>query len=125
MLACALSLVAGGCATRGPSRVHRPEASWSEQGLASWYGQAFHGRRTASGETFDMHALTAAHRTLPFGTRVRVTHLGNGRSVVVRINDRGPFRSGRIVDLSHAAALRLGMLGAGIAEVRLEPKRRT
>ena len=82
----------------------------TETGLASWYGKAHHGRRTASGERFDMQALTAAHRTLAFGTIVRVTDVASGRSVNVRINDRGPFGNGRIIDLSYAAARKLGMV---------------
>jgi rare lipoprotein A len=93
---------------------------WKEQGIASWYGKKFHGRRTASGERYDMHQLTAAHKTLPFGTRVRVTNLDNGRRVVVRINDRGPFIKGRIIDLSYAAARQVEMLEAGTARVRVE-----
>lgn len=92
-----------------------------ERGRASYYGKRFHGRKTASGERFDMNALTAAHRTLPFGTMVRVTNAGNGRSVVVKVNDRGPFGDrSRIIDVSQAAAEALGMLQAGIAEVVLE-----
>jgi rare lipoprotein A len=79
--------------------------------MASWYGPGFHGRRTASGETFNAGALTAAHRTLPFGTRVKVTNATNGRSVVVRINDRGPYVRGRVIDLSRAAARAIGMSG--------------
>lgn len=97
-----------------------PRGGCAEEGLASWYGGKFQGRRTASGEIFDTRQLTAAHRTLPFGTRVRVTHLETERSVVVRINDRGPFVEGRIVDLSQAAAAAIGMGGAGVARVRLE-----
>lgn len=85
-------------------------------GYASWYGPGFHGKRTASGERFDQHAMTAAHKTLPFGTRVRVTH--KGRSVVVRINDRGPFVHGRVIDLSKAAARKLGI--TGVAKVTLK-----
>lgn len=84
--------------------------------MASWYGPGFHGRRTASGERFNQHAMTAAHRTLPFGTRVRVTH--GKRSVIVRINDRGPWVKGRVIDLSKAAARRLGI--KGVARVRIE-----
>lgn len=91
----------------------------AEHGLASYYGWES-GRRTASGEHFDPNALTAAHRRLPFGTRVRVTAAGNGRSVVVRINDRGPFVRGRVIDLSHAAARAIGMIGAGVAPVSIE-----
>jgi len=88
-------------------------------GRASWYGEAHHGRLTASGERYDMHAMTAAHPTLAFGTRVRVTNLANGRRAVVRINDRGPFRRGRIIDVSYAAARELKMIGPGVARVRL------
>ena len=91
-----------------------------QSGVASWYGPGFHGRRSASGERFNQNALTAAHRTLPFGTQVRVTNLRNGHSVVVRINDRGPFTRGRVIDLSRAAAGALGMLGSGVAPVQLE-----
>lgn len=92
-----------------------------QTGLASWYGRAFHGRRTASGERFDMYALTAAHRTLPLGSRVRVTNLVSGQSVVVRINDRGPFVRGRVIDLSLAAAKVLDLPRTGTARVALEP----
>jgi rare lipoprotein A len=89
-------------------------------GVASYYGDRFDGRRTASGVRFDMDALTAAHRTLEFGTRVTVTNKANGRSVDVVINDRGPFSRGRTIDLSKAAAREIGMLGRGVAPVRLE-----
>ncbi|BAC07885.1 septal ring lytic transglycosylase RlpA family protein, partial [Thermosynechococcus vestitus] len=89
-------------------------------GLASWYGPGFHGARTANGERFDQDALTAAHRTLPFGKRVRVTNLQNGRSVVVRINDRGPFTGGREIDLSRGAAAAIGLIGAGVGYVRID-----
>jgi rare lipoprotein A len=94
-----------------------------ERGVASWYGSDFHGRRTSSGEPYDMNALTAAHKTLPLPTRARVTNLSNGRSIVVRINDRGPFRKDRLIDLSYAAARELGMIGPGTAlvEVRAVP----
>lgn len=95
-------------------------ASEPETGEASWYGPGFHGRRTANGEVFDKEEMTAAHQSLPFGTMVRVRNLDNGRMVVVRINDRGPFARGRILDLSEAAARRLGMVEAGTARVRLE-----
>jgi rare lipoprotein A len=90
-----------------------------ETGQASWYGQAHHGRLTASGERFDMNALTAAHPTLPFGTRLRVVNLDNDRHVDVRINDRGPAIPGRIIDLSYGAARVLGAVGTGIIPVRL------
>jgi rare lipoprotein A len=92
-------------------------------GTASWYGKAHAGRRTASGERFDPNALTAAHPSLPFGTRVRVKNLDNGRSVVVRVNDRGPFTGGRVIDLSRAAARALGSAGGGTFEVSVEPLR--
>jgi len=91
-----------------------------EEGLASWYGHPFHGRSTSSGETYNMYDLTAAHRTLPFGIRVRVHDLENGQSVEGRINDRGPFIEGRIIDLSYAAAQAIQMVGSGTALVRLE-----
>lgn len=90
------------------------------RGKASWYGRAHHGKKTASGRPFNMFALTAAHRSLPFGTRLRVFHEASGRSVDVVIDDRGPYIRGRIIDLSKHAAERLGILHAGIAEVRLE-----
>ncbi|WP_022797845.1 septal ring lytic transglycosylase RlpA family protein [Thermus islandicus] len=104
-------------------RVGQEKAPWKpgrvlQEGLAVWYGPGFHGKRTASGEVYDMHALTAAHPRLPFGTRVRVTNLRNGRSVVVRINDRGPFGGRYIIDLSYAAAKAIGALSA--TRVRLE-----
>jgi len=91
-----------------------------QEGLVSWYGERFHERPTASGELFDVNAMTMAHPTLPFGTRVKVTNLRNGRSVVLRVNDRGPFVGQRIADLSQAAASYLGMLRRGIAHARLE-----
>lgn len=92
----------------------------AQEGVVSWYGDRFHGRRTASGELFDASAMTMAHPTLPFGTKVRVTNLRNGRSVEVRVNDRGPFVGTRIADLSHAAAVTLGMMRRGLARVRIE-----
>ena len=92
----------------------------SETGLASWYGYPYHGRASASGEVYDMETLTAAHRTLPFQTQVRVVNLDNDRQVDVRIIDRGPFVGGRIIDLSHAAAAAIGMLGPGTARVRVD-----
>jgi rare lipoprotein A len=91
-----------------------------QAGLASWYGPGLYGRRTASGTVHTGAALTAAHRSLPFGTRVRVTNLNNGRQVVVVVDDRGPFVRGRVVDLSRAAARRLGMVRDGVVPVRLE-----
>lgn len=93
---------------------------FSQTGVASWYGRQFHGRKTASGETFDMNALTAAHRTLPLNCYVRVTNEKNGKSVVVKINDRGPFHGNRVLDLSYGAAKKLGIVDAGSAKVRIE-----
>ena len=90
-----------------------------ERGLASWYGKKFHGRKTSSGEVFDMHQVSAAHKTLPLSTWVQVTHLDSGRSITVRVNDRGPFVEGRIIDLSYQAALTLGITGEGVAPVEV------
>ena len=95
------------------------EAEPFQRGVASWYGLPFHGRKTANGERFDMNALTAAHPSLPFGTRVKVRSLVNGREVIVRINDRGPYAPGRIIDLSHAAAKAIGLVGFGVKRVSL------
>jgi rare lipoprotein A len=91
-----------------------------ETGVASWYGHPYHGRPAANGEIYDMEQMTAAHRTLPFDTVVRVTNLTNQKSVEVRINDRGPFIDGRIIDLSHAAAREIEMIGPGTADVRMQ-----
>lgn len=131
-LALATVLWLGGCATRAPSvpdlgsRPDAPEGVEPAEGqgeiargLASWYGEPFHGRRTASGEVFDMNELTAAHKTLPFGTRVRVRHISTGKEVTVRINDRGPHVPGRIIDLSRAAASALGLMQGGVGRVAL------
>jgi rare lipoprotein A len=95
-----------------------PNERYEARGIASWYGRQFHGRKTANGETFNMYAMTAAHRTLPLPSYARVTNPANGRSVVVRVNDRGPFSPGRIIDLSYTAAVKLGI--AGLATVRVE-----
>lgn len=92
----------------------------TEVGIASFYHDRFHGRTTANGERFDQRAYSAAHRSLPFGTQVRVTRVDNGRSVVVTINDRGPFKKGRVVDLSRQAARQLGMIDQGLAKVKVE-----
>lgn len=91
-----------------------------EEGIASWYGKDFHGKKTANGERYNMYGMTAAHRILPFGTKVRVTNLQNGKKVVVRVNDRGPFVANRIIDLTQSAASQLGMIGTGTARVRVE-----
>lgn len=96
-------------------------AKFSQTGKASWYGPGFHGKKTANGERFDMNTLTAAHRTLPISSRVRVTNLANGKSVVVRINDRGPYHGNRVMDLSKAAAQELGFIRTGTAQVKIEP----
>jgi len=93
---------------------------YRQRGMASWYGKKFHGQRTASGETYDMYAMSAAHPTLPIPSYARVTRVATGRSVIVRINDRGPFHQGRMIDLSYAAALKLGFAQLGSAEVELE-----
>lgn len=92
---------------------------FKERGIASWYGNKFHGRRTSSGEPYDMYKMTAAHKTLPIPVHVRVTNLDNGKSIVVRVNDRGPFVDGRIIDLSYAAAHKLGMANIGTARVEI------
>lgn len=102
-----------------PAVEPEPAGSAIAGGVASYYGKRFHGRPTASGERFDMHELTAAHRTLPFGSRVRVTNPANGKSVVVRINDRGPFHGGRVIDLSRSAAEAVGLIARGSGRVEL------
>jgi rare lipoprotein A len=99
-----------------PEQTNRPQ----DIGKASYYGIQYHGRPTASGETYDMYAMTAAHPNLPFGTAIRVTNLENGQSVIVRVNDRGPLKPGRIVDVSQAAAERLGLILNGTADVQVE-----
>lgn len=93
---------------------------FTQEGLASWYGTKFHGRRTSSGEPYDMYKMTAAHKELPLPSYVRVENIDNGRSVIVRVNDRGPFHDGRIIDLSYAAALKLGVVSTGTAPVKIE-----
>ena len=93
---------------------------FSQTGMASWYGRQFHGRKTASGETFDMNAMTAAHRSLPLNCYIRVTNKTNGKSVVVKVNDRGPFHGNRVLDLSYGAAKKLGITNAGLAKVSIE-----
>ena len=115
-----LAVACGG--KKAPSTV-KPPKRYVEEGIASWYGKKYHGRTTANGERFDMRALTAAHRTLPFGTVVKVTNLENGRTVEVRINDRGPFVKGRVIDLAKGAAKKLDMIQAGVVRVRLEIRR--
>ncbi|SCY07513.1 septal ring lytic transglycosylase RlpA family protein [Desulfoluna spongiiphila] len=138
LLLAALLLFTSACATKQSSPPARPanaprpykvlgkwyqplatSEGYDEVGIASWYGPKFHGKPTASGETYDMHAMTAAHKTLPLGTRVRVKHLGNGKEVTLKINDRGPFVGKRIIDLSNKAAHAIGMVGTGTAKVRV------
>jgi peptidoglycan lytic transglycosylase len=116
-----LGLVLSSCGEKRKVRAAVPPSiTPSDVGMASWYGSPYHGRAAASGEIYDMEQLTAAHRTLPFGTRVRVVNLENDKTVDVRINDRGPFVGDRIIDLSHAAAAAIGLIGPGTARVRLE-----
>lgn len=119
--------VHSGSGTYRPYTVHGEDytplqsaENYNEEGLCSWYGDDFHGKSTASGETYNMHDLTAAHKILPMNTRVRVTNLNNGRQTVVRINDRGPFVSGRVIDVSRKAAEELDIIIAGTAPVRIE-----
>lgn len=130
-----IALVLSACAsTYDSSRIRKPDGDLitdrvaagpdgkkhSLSGQASWYGEPFHGRQTASGETYDMYRFTAAHKTLPFHTVVRVVEPQSRKSVVVRITDRGPFTEGRVIDLSYAAAVDLGLIGPGIQHVELE-----
>lgn len=110
-LAALVFLLTGCAATRG---------SIVDTGVASWYGPGFHGQLTANGETYDQNAMTAAHRTLPFNTVVRVINMDNGKSVTVRINDRGPYVNNRVIDLSYAAAREIGMVDSGLARVRIQ-----
>jgi rare lipoprotein A len=124
-IALAGALAGTGCALLRPSSAPEPAPlppfeDGVQIGEASWYGPGFHGRRTANGERYDQDGLTAAHRTLPFNTRVRVTNAANGRTVDVRINDRGPFVGRRIIDLSRAGARVIGLIGPGVGPVRLE-----
>ncbi len=100
--------------------VMQDERGFTEEGIGSWYGNKFHGRRTSNGEVYSMYGMTAAHKTLPIPSYVRVTNLENGRQIVVRVNDRGPFHTGRIIDLSYAGASKLGYVNKGTARVRIE-----
>jgi rare lipoprotein A len=115
--ACALLSLLAGCASQD---VEIDPHGYDQTGMASFYGAKHQGKRTANGERFNQHALTAAHRQLPFGTRVKVTNLSNEKTVVVRINDRGPHTRGRLIDLSREAAEQLGMLRNGTARVRMQ-----
>ena len=130
LVLCMLLGMMPACATQGRGAIPRPPSDSSTtrghamQGIAAWYGHPHHGRRAASGEIYDMHRLTAAHRTLPFHTIVRVQNKSNGRQVEVRINDRGPSDTRRVIDLSYAAAKALDMVRAGLAPVKLHLVRR-
>ncbi|MBD8573582.1 septal ring lytic transglycosylase RlpA family protein [Pseudomonas syringae] len=115
LTACTLLSLLAGCSSHSVD-----PRGYNETGKASWYGARHHGKRTASGEAFNQNALTAAHRELPFGSRVKVTNLTNQRSVVVRINDRGPNTRGRLIDISKKAAEQLGMVRSGTATVRVQ-----
>lgn len=114
-----LVLLSLGLVAISTARAHKAPA-FEQVGTASWYGPRFHGKNTANGEVFNQNKLTAAHRTLPLGTTVEVTNVTNGKSVQVKINDRGPYVNGRVIDVSRAAAIRLGMKDAGLARVQIE-----
>src|SRR6476469_5357251 len=118
LLTTALAVLATGCGKKVKT-AKPPKVGSGETGIASWYGYPYHGRRAANGEIYDMEKLTAAHRTLPFETWVAVHNLDTGKDVTVRITDRGPFVDGRIIDLSHAAARTIEMIGPGVANVQL------
>jgi len=117
-LALALALATAGCSA--PSAPDAPASDYRERGQASYYADKYQSKKTASGERYDRSALTAAHRKLPFGTRVKVTNLRNNKSVVVRVNDRGPFVKGRVIDLSRAAFERIGSTRSGVIDVTVE-----
>ena len=124
LAAIALALVLPACARKHRGSITTAPAPMvvlgaTEEGMASWYGRPYHGRRTSSGEVYDMEKMTAAHRTLPFGTRVQVVNLSNGQNTEVRINDRGPFAHNRVIDVSRAAARQIQMLGPGTTRVRV------
>jgi rare lipoprotein A len=120
LIACCAVLLAGHAGLHQAMACPDTRAAFRQIGVASWYGPGFHGKRTASGERFDQNELTAAHRQLPLGAEVKVTNLENGRSITVAINDRGPYVGGRVIDLSKAAAQRLGIVEDGLAKVRIE-----
>jgi rare lipoprotein A len=115
-----IALVLSAACSWVPKGETQLDVGLKDRGVASWYGEQFHGKQAANGELFDMEALTAAHRTLPLGSMVRVVNLANGKHVHVRINDRGPYVNGRILDLSHAAAAHLGMVEGGLSVVQVE-----
>lgn len=123
-------LLSGGCSNKANAKQRKysysqlKKQNFKKSGVASYYAKRFHGRKTANGERFDMYAMTAAHKTLKFGTHLKVTNRANGKSVVVRINDRGPYVGSRIIDLSYQAAKKIGMLRSGTAKVKLEVVKR-
>jgi rare lipoprotein A len=119
LIAASALAVLNGCSSRRPVRAITPSIGVRQTGIASWYGHPYHGRATASGETYDMESNTAAHRRYTFGTWLRVDNLDNGKQTEVRINDRGPFVRGRVIDLSRASAREIEMLGPGTAKVKL------
>ncbi|MGH8592527.1 MAG: septal ring lytic transglycosylase RlpA family protein [Gammaproteobacteria bacterium] len=117
------ALVMQGCTSQAAvdrSAKTQRQPAFEQLGTASWYGPGFHGKKTANGEIYDQNKLTAAHRSLPLGTEVEVTHVKNGKSVELRVNDRGPYVGGRVIDLSRAAAIELGMKEQGLAKVKIE-----
>ncbi|MGC9324583.1 MAG: septal ring lytic transglycosylase RlpA family protein [Desulfomonilia bacterium] len=116
----AFLILVGFILVSGCSHVPRHGSSWVQIGTASWYGEDFHGKPTATGETYNMYGCSAAHKTLPLGSTVRVTNLTNGRTIIVPINDRGPYVGDRIIDMSYGAARHLGMVEEGLAKVRVE-----
>lgn len=122
VFACLLLAACASQQPRQPATVSAPgeQPTFTQEGVASWYGENHHGKTTANGEAFDMNSMTAAHRSLPFGTVVRVTNLASKQSVKVRINDRGPYANNRIIDLSAQAARQLGIAERGVARVRIE-----
>lgn len=125
ILSAMAAFVSVACAKKPPRASLPPpmksvKTGWTEDGIASWYGHPYHGRKTANGETYDMNKMTAAHKSLPFGVTVEVHNRTNAKKTRVRINDRGPFIDGRIIDLSRAAAERIDMIGPGTARVRIK-----
>ncbi len=120
IICCLVAVLSAGCAGTGDDPAEVGGITSTETGLASYYGHQYHGRTTANGETYDENKLTAAHRTLAFGTRVRVTNLANGKTVQLRINDRGPFVEGRIIDVSWRAAQDLDFVERGVVKARVD-----
>jgi rare lipoprotein A len=117
---CLLFVIVDGCGGNSSKRTRSNRVGYTQTGKASWYGPGFNGNRTANNEIFNQNAMTAAHPNLPFHSKVKVTNLKNNKTVVVRINDRGPFKHGRIIDLSKGAASKIGMIRDGVVPVRIE-----